>query len=37
MLGYKQTDEARLKMLKRFEDNSNHPMYGKTHTIETRK
>lgn len=37
LLGYKHTDEAKLKMLKRFEDKSNHPMYGKSHTIEVRK
>lgn len=30
--GYKHTDEAKLKMLKRYEDKSNHPMYGKRHT-----
>lgn len=29
--GYKHTDEAKLKMLKRFDNKSNHPMYGKTH------
>lgn len=34
LLGYKHTDEAKLKMLKRFEDKSNHPMYGKSHTID---
>lgn len=37
LLGYKHTDEAKLKMLKRFEDKSNHPMYGKSHTIDARK
>jgi len=36
MLGYKHTDEAKLKMLRRFEDKNNHPMSGNTHTIETR-
>ena len=35
--GYKHTDEAKLKMLKRFENKSNHPMYGKTHKEETLK
>ena len=25
---YKHTDEAKLKMLKRFENKSNHPMHG---------
>lgn len=34
--GYKHTNEAKLKMLKRFEDKSNHPMYGKQHS-ETKK
>jgi len=35
--GYKHTDEAKLKMLNRFKDKSNHPMYGKKHTEETLK
>lgn len=35
--GYKHTDEAKLKMLKRFEDKSNQPMYGKTHEDRVRK
>ena len=35
--GYKHTDEAKLKMLKRFENKSNHPMYGKSHKEETLK
>ncbi len=35
--GYKHTDEAKLKMLKRFENKSNHPMYGKTHSDDIRK
>ena len=35
--GYKHTDEAKLKMLKRFEDKSNHPMYGKKHKINVLK
>lgn len=33
-LGYKHTEEAKLKMIKRFENKDNHPMYGKTHTDE---
>ena len=37
LTGYKHTDEAKLKMLKRLEDKSNHPMYGKKHTNETLK
>jgi group I intron endonuclease len=35
--GYKHTDQAKLKMLKRKEDNFNHPMYGKTHSDSIRK
>lgn len=35
--GYKHTDEAKLKMLDRFKDKSNHPMYGKKHTKESLK
>ena len=35
--GYKHTDEAKLKMLKRFENKSNHPRYGKSHKEETLK
>jgi group I intron endonuclease len=35
MLGYKHTDEAKLKMLKRYDDKK-HPMFGKTHSIEAR-
>ena len=36
---YKHTNEneAKLKMLKRYENKSNHPMYGKTHNEETLK
>lgn len=33
-LGYKHTDEARLKMVEYYKDKSNHPMFGKTHTEE---
>lgn len=32
LTGYKHTDEAKLKMLNRFKDKFNHPMYGKKHT-----
>nr|YP_010317390.1 hypothetical protein MRV96_mgp44 [Ciborinia camelliae]UNB14715.1 hypothetical protein [Ciborinia camelliae] len=30
--GYKHTDEAKLKMLRWYENKSNHPMFGKTHS-----
>lgn len=33
-LGYKHTEEARLKMVNYYKDKSNHPMFGKTHTKE---
>lgn len=33
-LGYKHTEEARLKMVEYYKDKSNHPMFGKTHTKE---
>ena len=33
-LGYKHTEEARLKMEEYYKDKSNHPMFGKTHTKE---
>lgn len=33
-LGYKHTEEARLKMVEHYKDKSNHPMFGKTHTKE---
>lgn len=36
MLGYKHTPEALLKMIKRFENKTNHPMFGKTHTEEAK-
>lgn len=36
MLGYKHTAEALLKMVKRFENKINHPMFGKTHTEEAK-
>lgn len=29
--GYKHTVEARLKMVQRFKDKSNHPLFGKSH------
>ena len=32
MLGYKHILEALLKMIKRFKNKTNHPMFGKTHT-----
>lgn len=35
--GYKHTYEEKLKILKRFENKSNHPMYGKIHKKETLK
>ena len=31
-LGYKHTEEARLKMIEYYKDKENHPMFGKTHT-----
>jgi group I intron endonuclease len=34
MYGYKHTDEAIQKMIERFKDKSNHPMYGKNHSKE---
>ncbi len=34
-LGYKHTEEARLKMVDYYKDKNNHPMFGKTHTEET--
>lgn len=36
MLGYIHTDEAKIKMIERFKDKNNHPMYGKTHSEEAR-
>lgn len=36
MLGYKHTEEALLKMIERFKIKKNHPMFGKTHTDETK-
>jgi group I intron endonuclease len=33
-LGYKHTEEARLKMVNYYKDKNNHPMFGKTHTEE---
>lgn len=35
--GYKDTDKAKLKMLKRFKDKFNYPMYAKTHSDSIRK
>lgn len=37
MLGYRHTDEAKEKMKQRFLDKSNHPMFGKNHSIEIKK
>lgn len=37
MLGYKHTAEAIEKMKKRLTDKTNHPMCGKTHTLEAIK
>lgn len=34
MLGYKHTEEARIKMIEFFKDKKNHPMFGKKHTKE---
>lgn len=34
MLGYKHTDEAKQKMIERFKDKNNHPMFGKKHSKE---
>ena len=31
-LGYKHTEEARLKMKEYYKNKTNHPMFGKTHT-----
>jgi len=36
MLGYIHTEQALLKMIDRFKIKENHPMYGKTHTDETK-
>lgn len=36
-LGYKHTDEAIQKMIDRFKDKNNHPMFGKTHSEEVLK
>jgi len=33
-LGYKHTEEARLKMVEYYKNKENHPMFGKTHTKE---
>lgn len=34
--GYKHTDEARQKMVKRLEDKNNHPFWGKHHYDKTK-
>lgn len=36
MLGYKYTEEARLKMIEFLKDKENHPMFGKKHSEETK-
>lgn len=36
MIGYKHTAEAIAKMIERFQDKTNHPMFGKTHSPETK-
>jgi len=36
-IGYKHTEEAILKMIERFKDKNNHPMFGKTHTKQALK
>ncbi|GAA5114496.1 hypothetical protein GCM10023339_20280 [Alloalcanivorax gelatiniphagus] len=33
-LGYKHTEEARLKLVEHYKDKSHHPMLGQTHTKE---
>lgn len=33
-MGYKHTEQAKLKMVEFFKDKSNHSMFGKTHTKE---
>lgn len=37
MLGYKHTSQAIQKMKDRFLDSINHPMFGKNHTVESKK
>lgn len=34
--GYKHTDEAKKKMVKRFEDKTNHPLWGKHHNEKSK-
>jgi len=34
-LGYKHTEESKLKMVEYYKDKENHPMFGKNHTKET--
>lgn len=36
-LGYKHTDDAIQKMIERYKDKENHPMFGKTHSEEVLK
>lgn len=35
LTGYKHSNEAKSKMMERYEDKSNHPMFGKTHSKES--
>jgi len=37
VLGYKHTDEAIQKMIERYKDKTNHPMFGKSHSEEVLK
>lgn len=37
MLGYKHTDEAIQKMIERYKDKTNHPMFGENHSEEVLK
>ena len=34
-MGYKHTEESKLKMVEYYRDKNNHPMFGKKHTSET--
>lgn len=34
MSGYKHTNEAKLKMVSRFKNKANHPMFGQNHSSE---
>jgi group I intron endonuclease len=37
MFGYKHSAESIIKMEERFKDKNNHPMFGKTHSIEAKE